>query len=340
MSPLGIASTALKLVSFLSDAVSNSSASSASSNSSAMASTSGVAGRNGDFASSLALRLAEARAGSSNAADVLGNLSASRSGSGSFLDFLSAGGVSDPISLINLNGKRAALSASGRNLSLFDPESAFRMMTEINRRDVNYKAQFAELSEMGGDLAEMKQAGEQLATSSTGGSDAQITAALQSFAAKYNEWVDRYDDSVASGGVLAGTQAAEVALYELRESINNGFNGAMNGVHGLRDLGFSIDPVSGRASLDVEKLGAMLGHNRVGVQAAIGEFSQNFAKSAELLVSANNFVPNRLANLDRVIDYINDNKTSLQAEFGLGDAARPSGAVAQALAAYEAMRRA
>jgi hypothetical protein len=64
-------------------------------------------------------------------------------------------------------------------------------------------------------------------------------------------------------------------------------------------------------------------------------FSANFAKSAELLNSDGNFIPNRLANLNRAITYIDDNKTSLQAEFGLGDSVNPSAQVAKALAAYK-----
>ena len=63
---------------------------------------------------------------------------------------------------------------------------------------------------------------------------------------------------------------------------------------------------------------------------------RNFIKSAGLLTSVSNFIPNRLANLDRVIDYISENKTSLHAEFGLGDPAKMSDKVAKALAAYNA----
>ncbi|MFT3847310.1 MAG: hypothetical protein QM739_01130 [Propionivibrio sp.] len=68
----------------------------------------------------------------------------------------------------------------------------------------------------------------------------------------------------------------------------------------------------------------------------VDEFSANFAKSAGLLTSAGNFIPNRLDNLDRVIDYISANKASLQAEFGLGNPAKISDTVAKALAAYNA----
>ena len=55
------------------------------------------------------------------------------------------------------------------------------------------------------------------------------------------------------------------------------------------------------------KLDAALASNKDGAISTIQEFIANFAKSAELLNSANNFIPNRLANLDRVIDYITDN---------------------------------
>jgi hypothetical protein len=142
---------------------------------------------------------------------------------------------------------------------------------------------------------------------------------------------------VKADGVLSGTQAAEVSLYELKQSIENRFNGAMHGVQGMRELGLNIDPTTHMASIDTAKLDAVLTKNREGALSAIGEFSGNFAKSAELLISSNNFIPNRLDNLDRVIDYIADNKTSLQAEFGMGDAAKPSAQVAKALAAYQQM---
>ena len=82
-------------------------------------------------------------------------------------------------------------------------------------------------------------------------------------------------------------------------------------------------------------LNAALAANRQGAINTIDEFSANFARSAELLNSSNNFIPNRLANLDRVIDYISDNKSSLQAEFGLGDSARLSAQTARALAEYQ-----
>ena len=162
---------------------------------------------------------------------------------------------------------------------------------------------------------------------------------MQAFAGKYNEWINRFDSSVKGDGVLAGTQAAEISLYELEQSVENIFNGAKDGLRGLRDLGFTIDQNTNLASIDTNKLDAVLAANKTGAINTINEFSANFAKSAELLNSAGNFIPNRLSNLDRVIDYIYDNKPSLQAEFGLGDPAKPSAQISKALASYNQIFR-
>jgi hypothetical protein len=310
MSPLKIASTVFSLISSVTGG-------------SSRTSSSGEQGAG--FADTLSLRLASLQGQASN--PLLGGLSGNSS-------------LGDAFSMLGASDMRSRLSANGRNFSLFDPESAFRMMSDINNREVNYKAQFAEMSEMKADVAEMQQAG--LALGSVGSSESgeAIKARLQTFVAKYNEWVSRFQGTVADGGVLDGTQAAEVSLYELKQSIENRFNGAMHGLHGLRDLGIDINPTTGMVAFDTAKFDAAFSRVKDGVVATINEFSTNFAKSAELLGSANNFIPNRLANLDRVIDYIGDNKSSLQAEFGLGNAATPNAAVSKALAAYNAMFRA
>lgn len=285
---------------------------------------------NGDFSSSLAVRMASLQAQSVNTllGSVLGD-------SANTFDFLSGkqSASSDLMSLLGANSN-AGLSASGRNLSLFDPESGYRMMSVINNKDVSYKAQFAELSEMKSAVAGMQQAGQTLGSVNEGLDNAAIKTQLQTFADKYNDWIKRFDGTVKSDGVLAGTQAAEISLYELEQSVENIFNGAASGIHGLRDLGFTIDQNTNLATLDTSKLDAVLASNKSGAVNAINEFSANFAKSAELLNSSNNFIPNRLNNLDRVIDYISDHKTSLQAEFGLGDPAKPSAQVSKALSSY------
>lgn len=229
----------------------------------------------------------------------------------------------------------SGLSASGRNMSLFDPEAAYRMMTDINRGDVTYKAQFAELSEMKSYLGTMREEALALADAVANADDAGIKSRLEAFAAKYNDWISRFDTQLREGGLLANTQAAQVAQWELEVAVGNMFNGAAGGVRGLRDLGLGIDDSTNLASFDGAGLDATLANNRAGAVAAVKEFAADLARAAELLNSDNNFMLRQLDNLDRVIDYIADNKSSLQAEFGLGDPARPTGQVAKALASYQ-----
>lgn len=290
-----------------------------------------------DFASSLAQRLAEFESQSFGS---LLSVAAGGDSTSSIIGMLTGGqgsssGTGDIFSLLGGSAASTGLSASGFNPSLKDPQSAFQMMTVINTRDVNYKAQYAELSEMKGAVAELEDSGQTLGSVDKAMDDGAVASQLQAFVADYNEWIARFDDTVEKGGVLEGTQAAEVSLYELEQSIENDFNGAAAGFHGLDDLGLTIDETTKLAALDTGVLRAALANNREGVISTLKEFSASFAKSADLLTSADNFIENRLANLDRVIDYIGDNKSSLQTEFGLGDAARPSAQVAAALAAYQ-----
>ena len=227
-----------------------------------------------------------------------------------------------------------ALATNGRNLSLFDPESAYRMMSYINNRDVLYKAQFSELNQMKAGVAQMQAAGEGLKHITTDTPDAGIKALLNNFVDRYNHWRDSFDDDIADGGLLDKMQAAEVSMYELEQSVKNRFFGARDGLNGLSDLGIQIDPATHFASLDETRLDAALSNNRQAIVNTIQDFSANFAKSAGLLNAENNFIPRQLDNLSRVIHYINDNRDSLRQEFGTGDAARPGGKVAEALSAY------
>lgn len=287
-----------------------------------------------DFSATLNLRLAEFK---SQAFGTLMNTALGTNAAANSTDFNvlfgAPGTNSDPLSA---GTAPDGLSPTGRNTSLFDPESAYRMMSVINKKDVTYKAQFSELSAMKSELIEMQEHGQGLGQIGAASDNANIKAQLAQFANEYNEWTRRFDEDMQTGGLLADTQAAQVARYELKQSIENMFFGvAGGGVRGMGELGLHIDPVSKLASLDTAQLDAQLTSNKPGVVATIRDFGVNFAKSAELLNSAGNFIPNRLANLDRVIDYIDDNKASLQAEFGLGDPAKPTGLVARALAAYQ-----
>jgi hypothetical protein len=220
---------------------------------------------------------------------------------------------------ISAPGGIAGLSPAGRNLALFDPESAYRMMTLINRKEVQYKAEFTRIGEMGSALAGLQQDGLRLAASDAAAQPAGIESSLADFVARYNTWVVAFDADMQPDGLFTGTQAARAARFALKQSIENPFFGAAQGIRGLRDLGVTIDPASGQAALDTARLANAFAANRDGALAALHEFGRSFARSAELLVSAGNFIDNRTQNLDRVIRHLAGQKPALQAEFGLGD---------------------
>jgi hypothetical protein len=291
----------------------------------------------GSFSASLALHIAGLRS------QLLDSLAGAAFGSGtngssrSVVDLLIADkqpGAELPASATT-DRSAGILSPTGRNTTLFDPESAYRMMSVINNSELAYKAQFSGLSEMKDSLTEMQQDAANLATLTATSGNGDIQFALQNFADRYNEWVRRFDANVQSGGTLAGVQAAEVSRYEMEQSVTYRFHGARDGLHGMDDLGLRIDPLSGLATLDSARLDSVLAGNKPGVVNTVREFAANFSRSAELLNSADNFILNRLSRLDNVIRYIDDNTPALQAEFGLGDTARPSSQAAKALAAYE-----
>lgn len=271
---------------------------------------------------------------------VLGSLfGGGNSGAGDLFSSLlgqQVGRNKSPLDTVFNVGKGAnALAANGRNLSLFNPESAFRLSTYINNRDVLYKAQFAELSQIKNGVSQLQAAGEVLGKIDGETKPAAVEGLLQNFIGRYNHWRESFNADVEDGGLLDNVQAAEISLYELEQSVSNRFFGAADGVRGLADLGIRIDRTTHLVSLDSKQLAATLEANPQGVVNAIDEFSANFAKSAALLNSANNFIPNQLDNLGRVIHYIDANKAALAQEFGSGDPAAPSGKIAQALALYQ-----
>lgn len=232
------------------------------------------------------------------------------------------------------------LNAAGRNMSLCDPESGYKMMSLINKKEISYQAEFAALTEMKGEVTQLQHESEDLAALKASTDNTSVHAELQQFVDEYNTWVGEFDDEMRTDGALANSNAAKVSRYELGQSITSPFNGAKYGLQGMQDLGITIDPVSKLARLDGSKLDSVLAENKTGAIETIQSFSANFAKSAQLLNASDNFIANRLGNLDRVIHYLNANKVDLQAEFGLGDTATPSANIAQALAAYKKIARA
>lgn len=235
-------------------------------------------------------------------------------------------------------GKQTTLAESGRNTALFDPESAYTMMSFINNSEVSFKAQYAELASMGEEVEHLEEIGGALADADLITPNEDIKARIEAFSAEYNRWIDRFSPDTRPGGILDNVQAAEVSLFELEQNITNVFVGAKDGFRGLDDIGISIDPQTRKISFDPAVLDSALAANKPGVVAAIDQFSADFAKSADLLNQADNMIPRQLDNRQRAIDFISSHRSSLEAEFGRGDAAQPAGQVARALAAYEDAR--
>jgi len=241
--------------------------------------------------------------------------------------------------LLAQTGAIGSLPAIGAVSPLFDPVSGYRLMTEINRRDMIYRAEYAEMSDLRISVETLRQEALHLAGMAATTTPDEIKSRLEAFVAAYNAWIERFDEAFEPGGLLAGTQAATVARWELKQSVESPFNGAGSGVRGLGDLGIRIDPVSNKASLDAARLDSALAGNFAGALAAIREFGGNFARSAELLNAEGNFIPNRMNNLARVIAYLDKNMAALEAEFGPGGAPQASAEAARALAAYNAIHK-
>lgn len=292
-----------------------------------------------DFMSTLKSRIAEFQS------QALGTLFSDSTESGMARDssnFTVLFGADDGLSRLfySLSGHADGangLAASGRNTALADPESAYRMMTLINGKDVAFKAEFAEMDEMKSYLATMRREALALKDIDAAAGNDDIRAHLQGFADAYNGWIGRFDADLHAGGLLAGTQAAQVAQWELEQAVEGIYNGAMGGLHAMADLGFDIDPVSNLVSLDGKRLDAALANDKARVIGTVRELSEKVAEAATLLSSGGNFIANRMDNLARAIDYLDTNTPSFQAEFGLGAAPRPSDQLVKALAGYNAI---
>lgn len=296
-----------------------------------------------DFSSALKLQIANLESQTVGSLVSAGLGSGKGAGATNFADILGAGNTASTSPLEAMLNSAAGVSgtsgvsAPGRNMALFDPESAYQMMTVINTKAATYKAEASEMGDMKSYLSALQQEAVKLGGADASASSEEIRSRMQAFADAYNGWIQRFGSELQAGGLLAGTQAAKVAQWELEQSIANPFNGAKDGLHGMADLGLSIDPVTKLATVDNARLDAALANNKATALGALHEFTTHFAKSAELLNSAGNFIANRLDNLSRAISYIDTNLPSLQAEFGLGDPASPSGQVAKALANYNAI---
>ncbi|QLI80288.1 flagellar filament capping protein FliD [Chitinibacter fontanus] len=229
----------------------------------------------------------------------------------------------------------SSINAIGRNLALPDPESAYQMMSYINQLGVIYPAQSARLSDMQTGVSELAQAAKSLSKIDSTADFASVKAQLQNLADQYNQWRRNFDADLQDPELLAATQAAQVARYELAQSIASPFHGAQQGIQGMAALGLTIDPITNMAQLDSQKFSSVWSQQPTAAAAAVSDFANHFAQSATLLTEQNNFFAKQQANLAKVISYMDNNKAKLQQEFGLGDPPQPSSSVARAYADYQ-----
>ena len=214
------------------------------------------------------------------------------------------------------------------------------MVTVLNRVEVTFKAQFSELGEMRHSLVAEQAAAKQLAALGPDSSGADIKAELAHFVDTYNAGVNRFAPAVDKGGVLEGSWEANRARFATQRDINYILNGSEAGIKGdLAQLGITTDPKTGLASIDNAKLDGALARDQGHVLASVNAFANTFVTTVDFLNAKDHSQQRQMANLDRAVHWIDDNRDDVQKEFGPGAAATPNEAFAKAAALYDEMAR-
>ncbi len=214
------------------------------------------------------------------------------------------------------------------------------MITVLNRVEVTFKAQFSELGEMRHSLVGEQAAAQRLAALSNASSNAEIKAELAHFVETYNAGVNRFAPAVDKGGVLEGSWEAARARFATQRDINYVMNGSEKGIKGdLAKLGISTDPKTGLASIDQAMLDGALASDKGHVVASVTAFADTFVTTVDFLNAKGHSQQRQMANLDRAVHWIDDNRDDVQKEFGPGAAATPNEAFAKAAALYDAMAK-
>lgn len=215
------------------------------------------------------------------------------------------------------------------------------MVTVLNRVEVTYKAQYAELGEMRKSLEAKRAAALQLGAMVKETPNADIGQAVDQFVASYNAGVNRFAPAVGKGGVLEGSWEAERARFATRRDIDYILNGSEIGVKkgGLATIGITTDPKTGLAAVDHAQLDAALAKDKGDTVAGLASFGATFATTVQVLNAPGHAQLRQMDNLDRAVHWIADNKAAVQKEFGPGKAATPDQAFAKAAALYDEMTR-
>ncbi len=253
----------------------------------------------------------------------------------------SFGGMMDRFTA-SLRGNELATSTTPTGL---DAAGSFstpgqNMITVLNRVEVTFKAQFSELGEMRHSLVTEQAAAKKLTELGADSSGADVKAALANFVETYNAGVNRFAPAVDKGGVLEGSWEAARARFATQRDINYVLNGSEVGIKGdLAKLGITTDPKTGLASIDNATLDGALAKDKGHVVAAVNAFANTFVTTVDFLNAKGHAQQRQMSNLDRAVDWIDDNRESVQKEFGPGAAATPNEAFAKAAARYDQMAK-
>jgi hypothetical protein len=192
--------------------------------------TTPVAGSAGavDFSSALKLQMAsiESQTVGSLVSSALG--SGKVSGGANFADILGVGNTAGTSSLDALLSSAASMSgtngvsAVGRNMALFDPESAYRMMTDINAKAVAYKAEASEMGDMKSYVSTLQQEAVKLGSTDVSTGTRESGAACRH--CQCLQWLDAaFRQRVAgwrhAGGHAGGQGVAVRTGAEYRQSV-------------------------------------------------------------------------------------------------------------------------
>ncbi|MFL6658874.1 MAG: flagellar filament capping protein FliD [Massilia sp.] len=214
------------------------------------------------------------------------------------------------------------------------------MVTVLNRVEYTFKAQYAELGEMHQSLTQYQHDAQKLAGLTADTPIADLKSALQQFVISYNAGVNRFAPDVTKGGILEGSWEATRARFATERDISYVLNGAEVGLKGgLEALGITTDKASGLASVNQEQLDAALARDPHAVAAALAAFGSTFVKTVDTLNGDGHAQQRQMANLDRAVHWIDDNKASVQQEFGPGAAATPDDAFSKAAKRYDEMAK-
>lgn len=254
---------------------------------------------------------------------------------------LSFGSVMDQFSA-SLRGAELATSTTPTAL---DAAGGFsrpgqNMVTVLNRVEVTFKAQFSELGEMRHSLVAEQAAAKQLTALGADSTSADVKAALEHFVQTYNAGVNRFAPAVDKGGILEGSWEASRARFATQRDIGYILNGSEVGIKGdLAKLGITTDPKTGLAAIDHATLDGALAKDQGHVVASVTAFANTFVTTVDFLNAKDHSQQRQMANLDRAVNWIGDNKAAVQKEFGPGAAATPNEAFAKAAARYDQMAK-